>query len=224
MEPKSNRLMGRFIWVAVLLVLAYIYYAGFLKPLTDEYIEIKEALDMNMERLKDLQWLEGQKAVLEEDIGSKNRLMSELENVLPSSRDLTGIIIFLEDTATDIGVNLRETLFEEKHQRLKNDRYDMIPVTIKAVGAFEAVVSFIAALEGSERLVDVTDVSLMRAEWPYRGSIEASIVMCTFAAIDDTAQVSRRDSSMPDDTSFGRKDPFVPEEDTWQEPDINNTN
>lgn len=220
MEPKSNRITGRFIWAAVLLVLAYVYYAGFLKPLTDEYIMTKGTLDMNMERLKDLEWLEGQMAVLEEDIDRKNRLMVELESVLPSSKDLTGIIIFLEDTATDVGVNLREILFEEKNQYLKGDRYDVIPITIRAVGAFEAVVSFIAALEDSDRLMDITDISLTRGEWPYRGSIEARIVMRTFAALYDTAKVSQRDLSMPDDTSFGRKDPFVPEADTRQVPDI----
>ena len=220
MEPKKSRIKGRIIWAVLLIVFTYFYCAVYLKPLADEYTMTKGALDMNMERLESIQWLEGQMTVLEEDIDQKNRIITELGSVLPSSKDLTGIIVLLENTADTTGVNLKEILFEDGRRDSKIAQYYTIPIGLRVSGAFGALVSYIAAIEGSGRLLDITDVSLMRGDLPYQGLIEAKIGLCAYAATDDAVLDSRQELEMIEDSPLGRDDPFMPAADFLRMQDI----
>jgi Tfp pilus assembly protein PilO len=185
MEPRANRITKALIWMIAVLILIYVYYAGYLKPTAVEYITTKGALDMSLERLENLQYLESRVAVLKEDIDTKRDLLTEIDNMLPSSEGYTDIIVFLETAALDTGVNLREILFEDRPRSSKDNRYMAIPVRVRVSGAFTAMVKYLQAIEFWDRLLDVTDVSIMQEDWPYQGAIQARIGMCAFMVDDD---------------------------------------
>lgn len=144
------------------------------RPMWDEILVLRAEQAATADvlgRLNEIQSLrEGIMATYNSIPGSK---LERLSNFLPQKPDSGSILVMLESLARDRGIRLRRVEFAKTEPqpqtpsgqaaarivRQEETKFNTVSYTFTVSASYEAFRSFIAALEKSLRVVDVTDIA-----------------------------------------------------------------
>ncbi|MBI5499010.1 MAG: type 4a pilus biogenesis protein PilO [Deltaproteobacteria bacterium] len=120
---------------------------------------------------------------LTQDVEAAKKLLQSLNDLLPTTRDVEGLMIGINAKARDAQLRLTNIVPEEE-QEDESGMYVRIPIKIEFRGTFHQVLHFLHLVDsGIKRLVNIENIQLDTvddAEMP--GMLKGSMLATTFMA------------------------------------------
>jgi Tfp pilus assembly protein PilO len=210
---KRERFLVALVAVAGLL---FMYHQYLFSPLLDNIGVLREEVEGNKERLRDIKGTNNDINLLTASIDKLETRIRELEILIPQSSRTPEIVTHMEAFSEAAGVKLLSIDFSpgvlpegEERDNQGERGYLEIPLEIYISGTYEGVLDFLGELEASGRLYNVGGFDLYPAYTEDSGNMDMIIRLSAYSLAQGDGPKPRPETYEFKQEDYGRSNPFA---------------
>ena len=156
----------------ILIAVAIIVFFVLVMPLYDEIRAVQQAIDERTVMLADLEDALTKAKRLQVEMDDNSMDVEKVSGIITGPKNSDEILVILETMANDSGIDLSGI---KMSQGKSEGKYQVINLTINGISTYFSVQSFLAKMEKSTRLFDVTNLGISESAVGIRFVLEAKV-------------------------------------------------
>ena len=164
---KTQRILG-----PILIAGAIIVFFVLIMPSYDEIRAVQQAIDERTIMLADLEDALSKAKGLQVEMNDNSRDVEKVSGIITGPKNSDEILVILETIANDSGISLSGI---KMSQGKSEGRYQVVNLTMNGLSTYFSIQSFLAKMEKSTRLFDVTSLGMSDSAVGIRFVLEAKV-------------------------------------------------
>jgi len=156
----------------ILIAVAIIVFFVLVMPLYDEIRAVQQAIDERTVMLADLEDALTKAKRLQVEMDDNSMDVEKVSGIITGPKNSDEILVILETMANDSGIDLSGI---KMSQGKSEGKYQVINLTINGISTYFSVQSFLAKMEKSTRLFDVTNLGISESAVGIRFVLEVKV-------------------------------------------------
>ena len=156
----------------ILIAVAVIVFFVLIMPSYNEIRVVQQAVDERTVMLADLEDALSKTKRLQVEMDDNSRDVEKVSGIITGPKNSDEILVILETMANDSGIDLSGI---KMSQGKSEGKYQVVSLTINGVSTYFSIQSFLAKMERSTRLFDVTNLGISESTVGIRFVLEAKV-------------------------------------------------